>query len=416
VPAPTLSAEAARALDWAAVLEGDARRLVDAHKNGEALKPAETALELRRTHLGPAHADTLRAAELVASIALHHRGDAARAEKLLSEDVAAREAAVGTQHVSLAAPLEQLAEAVRWLHDLSRAEALRRRALAIREATVGPSHPEVANALVGLADLLDAACRYQEARALAARALAILESARGPTHPDLDRALGELAWASYLAGDDAAAEAYRRRAVEILAPREAAEPTRLTRALGALARHHERTGDFKAARTVRERVLAVVEARLGADDPARRDAAVALARDDHALHDDPAVAALSAKFGFQIRMRDPPQRSPTPRCTVPTATTGSVANAAAVVASLNPAFRSCYNAALQQAPSASGRALAVMTLGASGAVETVAVWSMSRALPKGMLACVADHAFAATFAPPEGGSATIVAPVSFVTQ
>jgi hypothetical protein len=94
---------------------------------------------------------------------------------------------------------------------------------------------------------------------------------------------------------------------------------------------------------------------------------------------------------------------------------GTVSNAARVVAGMRAGFRACYNRGLQENPDAQGSIRLTIRVGAGGEVQGVSA-SPSGNLPASVVGCVQSRASAAQFAPPEGGSAVVVVPVTFVKQ
>lgn len=105
---------------------------------------------------------------------------------------------------------------------------------------------------------------------------------------------------------------------------------------------------------------------------------------------------------------------PTPQNVGATSTkpAGNVSNAAQVVGAMRQAFRDCYNQALATMPEADGTIRLTIKVSADGTVSDTA------ATVKGKLGsaveCVRAVAARAKFEPPEGGSAVIVVPVTFV--
>jgi hypothetical protein len=93
---------------------------------------------------------------------------------------------------------------------------------------------------------------------------------------------------------------------------------------------------------------------------------------------------------------------------------GAVSNANSVVAGMRAGFRACYQRELQSNPDAQGQIQLTIRVGPGGEVQGVS------AAPSGNLgsavACVRARAAAAQFSPPEGGSAVIRVPVTFVKQ
>ncbi len=94
---------------------------------------------------------------------------------------------------------------------------------------------------------------------------------------------------------------------------------------------------------------------------------------------------------------------------------GSVANAAQVVAGMRAGFRRCYQRGLDANPDIAGSISLTIQVGAGGNVSSVG-GGASGNLPGSVVECVKSRARAAQFAPPDGGSAVISVPVSFVKQ
>jgi len=94
---------------------------------------------------------------------------------------------------------------------------------------------------------------------------------------------------------------------------------------------------------------------------------------------------------------------------------GTVSNAARVVAGMRAGFRACYQRGLNENPDAQGSVRLVVKVGPSGAVTSVTP-SATGNLPPSVVACLVARAKAAQFDTPQGGSATIVVPVTFVSD
>lgn len=106
---------------------------------------------------------------------------------------------------------------------------------------------------------------------------------------------------------------------------------------------------------------------------------------------------------------------PTPRSAAPTGSnnkTGSVSNAAQVVGAMRQAFRDCYNQALATMPEADGTIRLTIKVSADGTVSDTSA-SVTGKLGS-TVECVRTVATRAKFEPPEGGSAVITVPVTFV--
>jgi len=97
-------------------------------------------------------------------------------------------------------------------------------------------------------------------------------------------------------------------------------------------------------------------------------------------------------------------------------TVGVVSNASQVVATMRHGFRSCYQRyGLAENPDAAGSIKLTIRVGAGGEVAGVSA-SASGSLPAAVVSCVQTRARAGQFNVPEGGSAVVVVPVTFVKQ
>ncbi len=93
---------------------------------------------------------------------------------------------------------------------------------------------------------------------------------------------------------------------------------------------------------------------------------------------------------------------------------GTVGNASRVVAGMRAGFRACYQRGLSENPDAAGSITLTIRVGPGGEVQGVG--GSSGSLPASVVACVKARAQAAQFDAPEGGSAVISVPVTFVKQ
>jgi hypothetical protein len=78
-------------------------------------------------------------------------------------------------------------------------------------------------------------------------------------------------------------------------------------------------------------------------------------------------------------------------------------------------FRACYQRGLNENPDAQGNIRLTIQVGPGGEVRGVTAVPAGT-LPPSVVACVQARAKAAQFDPPEGGSAAIQVPVTFVKQ
>ena len=90
---------------------------------------------------------------------------------------------------------------------------------------------------------------------------------------------------------------------------------------------------------------------------------------------------------------------------------GNIANAASVVAGMAAGFRRCYKKGLEEDHDMKGSVRITAKIGPSG--EVVGVSPAGSGLSGTVVSCVAARVSSAQFAPPEGGGATIVIPVTF---
>jgi len=94
---------------------------------------------------------------------------------------------------------------------------------------------------------------------------------------------------------------------------------------------------------------------------------------------------------------------------------GSVSDTAQVVGSMSPGFKRCYRRGVEQAPDQAGAVTLTLRIGPGGEVSSVSA-SVSGNLSGGVVDCVKGVARGGQFAPPDGGSAVIDIPLSFVQQ
>lgn len=94
---------------------------------------------------------------------------------------------------------------------------------------------------------------------------------------------------------------------------------------------------------------------------------------------------------------------------------GNVANASSVVAGMAAGFRRCYNKGLAEDPSMKGSVRITAKIGPNGEVLSASP-SGGSGLSSTVVSCVTARVSSAQFSPPEGGGATVVIPVSFISQ
>lgn len=94
---------------------------------------------------------------------------------------------------------------------------------------------------------------------------------------------------------------------------------------------------------------------------------------------------------------------------------GTVSNASAVVAGMAAGFRRCYNQGLAEDPNMKGSVRITAKIGPNGEVLGASP-SGGGGLSGTVISCVTARVASAQFAPPDGGGATLVIPVTFVAQ
>lgn len=200
-------------------------------------------------------------------VELYGQGKYDEALPIAERVLALREKALGSEHLDVAAALNNLAALHNRRGDLARAEALYKRVLAIREKVLGPEHSDVATVLVNLGGLYEKQNNLTLAIPLYQRALSITEKREGAEHPDVASRLIDLAGAYQEAGDFNLAESLFQRALEVREKALGPEHLEVARALSNLAQLKTTRGDYTRAETLLQRALAITEKTLGADHP-----------------------------------------------------------------------------------------------------------------------------------------------------
>ena len=407
--------------------EANARERLAGGRLEAAARAALEAGRLYQQLRGPVHPDTGRVAELYASIKLR-LGDYEGAEQALLLTLAATEAEAGPSTLRVAAVLDLLVKTTE-VHAPESAIASLSRALTIRKATLGPEHPEVARTLTEVGSLRLKVCRPADAEAALREALAIRERAAGPSSASVAELLEKLSEARWQGFDDRGAEQLLVRGAALGDPSQATEAEPLVRLLRKLAKKEREWSDFAPAAAHAERAVSLAARYLGATSEALTMAADELATTYRAQGNAAAVSTLFQRLSLVERVLPPgaalPISPPSPnpasppsRCTSPGSEAhdnGSAGKASAVIVGLAPSFRACYNSALRQDPAMKGWFRMTATIGAGGEVLRVRTLAPA-SFAEIMIQCPMERLLAARFAPPEGGGATIVVPLTFVSR
>jgi tetratricopeptide (TPR) repeat protein/CHAT domain-containing protein len=244
--------------------DADVARLYQAGRYAEAIEVAKRVIAIRESTLGTNHLSVAASINNLANLYLLVGRDG-EVEPLLRRSLAIHQAALGPDHPNVGTVLNNLGNLYWTKGRYAEAEPIYRRSLAIRERHLGPAHPDVAASLNNLAQLYRAQDRYAEAEPLVRRSLAIYERTLGPDHPTVAGALNALADLYRLLGRHAEAEPLLRRS---LASRERAlgpQHPDVAMTLSSLALLYGTLGRHADAEALYRRSLAITEKALGPD-------------------------------------------------------------------------------------------------------------------------------------------------------
>ena len=256
---------------------GAAYRGIGALAEGQSL--LETALALRRRHLGPRHADVAATFHELAMLSFELE-DYVQGELQARDALAIRHEVFGRAHPQVADTLSVLGLHLLNLGRLNDAEAALREAVGIYERLLGPEHGSLTEPLITLSGVLISRGQFDAAEALGRRALAISRRAYGDAHPWTLTAVDNLGSVAHLRGDYETAERLNRQvlaAVRKVAP----EHSRAALVTWSLAQVLNDKRDFRAAASLFREALEIL--RKHPSPPRRvqamvqRDLAVSLA-------------------------------------------------------------------------------------------------------------------------------------------
>ena len=255
-----------RMLQEARRLFAESAGLWRAGKYDAALPPAAGAVEKRESALGPDHPSVAAAVNNLAII-YYLKGDLDKAESLYQRTLKIREDAFGPDHPGVAAALSNLGEIHRLRGDYAAADTLYRRSIERWEKTTGGEHPYIAYPLANLAIVRRTLGDYTEAELLYQRALLVREKALGPKDSEVASTLNNLGTLYTSKGDLIKAELMLQRALEIWEQVLGPEHPRVAAALSNLASIQSDRGDFDKAEQLGRRSLMIYEKALGPDHP-----------------------------------------------------------------------------------------------------------------------------------------------------
>ncbi len=144
-------------------------------------------------------------------------------------------------------------------------------------------------------------------------------------------------------------------------------------------------------------------------------------RNDPVKMNDPGVFNFSRQLGGTTAVPTPKPTAPTTATTAPTnpvpPTTGtgtiSATDVQRVIAAARPRFSACYNNALKDDPSLSGRVPLDLVIGPDGSVVAASVSPGATLTSSKVQTCMLGVARSLTFPAPSGGSATVKVPFVF---
>ncbi len=171
-----------------------------------AVEQYELALQLWTSQLGPSHADTLKAVNIL-GLAFARQGNNKAAEPLYRRAWKGRIAKLGEAHSSTLASMNNLAEALRATGRLEEAEQLLRRAYELQLAKAGLQNKQTLIMLANLGSLLAKQGQHEEAEQIHRTVFENMAATLGEDHVTTLYAQLELAQSIYRLKDyDAAQE------------------------------------------------------------------------------------------------------------------------------------------------------------------------------------------------------------------
>jgi len=248
------------------VLQRTGQSLASADISGPAIAYWKSLLETSSRVLGPAHAQTFRCRDGMAS-AYEAAGRVPDAITVHERTLAERQRALGNDHPDTLISCGHLARAYAAAGRHNDALPMYERVVADREWVLGARHPETLAARTDLAAAYLAAGRGDQALPLYEQTLADLERGLGATHPETLAARSGLAQAYHTAGQlKQAVPAYERTLADQEKAHGPDHPDTIS-ARADLAYAYRTAGRMKHALPQYERVLADRERVLGTYHP-----------------------------------------------------------------------------------------------------------------------------------------------------
>lgn len=305
---PSASPESQARLVEASSLQNQALALLEQGDYRKALFPAQQAIQIRESILGPRH---LKVAESlnVLGLGFHHLAEIDQALEAHERALKIREELAGTHSAEVSESLTHLARV--WISqgEFPKAQAMLERALGIREQEFGPRHVTVAETLMYLAmvqglqmDLKNALTTQARAvdifekndhsppiehsmaltsygvilsrngelakgKSFIERALLLQEGSLGPTHPIVARTLDSLAELETKMGRPEVALPLAKQALQIREKQFGPEHPEVSASLNTIGTLLWKQGDLQQAARSFQRALTIVEQSVGSVHP-----------------------------------------------------------------------------------------------------------------------------------------------------
>ena len=235
---------------------------VEAKKDDEVIRLLDKARKLANQKFG---SDNLSLATSLNDLANFYKriGKHAEAEALYKRSLEIYEKSLGPDHLYLAIGLNNLAQLYYSIGEYTRADPLQRRSLQISEKVLGPEHPDLGIHLYNVAQLYRSFGDYNKAEVLLRRSLEIREKAYGPEHPDVAICLNALGELYRSVGDYAQAEALLTRSLEIFTKTLGPEHPSVALSLTSLSNLYGNIGDYGKQTNLLIKSLEIYEKALG---------------------------------------------------------------------------------------------------------------------------------------------------------
>jgi tetratricopeptide (TPR) repeat protein/tRNA A-37 threonylcarbamoyl transferase component Bud32 len=226
----------------------------------------EQVRQLRLSHLGPEHTDTLSSTNGLA-MAYDDAGRPQEALALYEQTLKLRQQKLGADHADTLQSMNNLANAYLAAGRREEALALYEQTLQLRQQKLGAAHPDTLQSMHNLAHGYYSADRMQEALALYEKTLALRKQKLGADHPETLNTMSNLAGAYVAAGRFEDAVALGEAALKLRQQKLGIDHPDILQSMNNLAIAYHATGRFFDAMALHEQTLKQRQRKLGADHP-----------------------------------------------------------------------------------------------------------------------------------------------------